>query len=293
MRSWRRGVPTKKTPFRHIDKVIDRPFYSSYDLAQFADAKQWCDEGQRRFPADYHFAICHLRLLASRAEEPDIARAWRLRDSVKTIAPGNQREFWTSTAQLLVAAVLARAKLADSARHVIQRSRANSEIDPTHDLAEEEAYAYTLLGDNQAAFTALKTYWTANPNQQKAMADNPGWKFELACVRPGLEEGGRGSLDLFGCSRATLLRSPCNCTAVEILYGLQPGVLSITACKSRPCSFVTGQFLHGKYIASRSQTQLRAEQSPLPEFQQRSSEGPSNASHRSRIHSTDSSPHGA
>ena len=168
----------------NIDKVIDRLFYSSYDLAQFADAKQWCDEGQRRFSADYHFAICHLRLLASRAEEPDVARAWRLRDSVTALAPGSQREFWTSTAQLLVAAVLARAKLADSARHVLQQSRGSAEIDPTHDLAEEEAYAYTLLGDNQAAFKALKTYWTANPNQQKAMADNPGWKFELLVSDP-------------------------------------------------------------------------------------------------------------
>ena len=162
----------------NIDKVIDRLFYSSYDLAQFADAKQWCDEGQRRFPADYRFATCHLRLLASRAEPPDVPRAWRLRDSVAALAPGQEREFRTLTAQMLAAAVIARAKLADSARHVAQLSRGNSEIDPTHDLAEEEAYVYTLLGDNPAAFKALKTYWTANPNQQKAMADNPGWKFE-------------------------------------------------------------------------------------------------------------------
>ncbi len=71
----------------NIDKVIDRLFYSSYDLAQFADAKQWCDEGQRRFPADYHFATCRLRLLATRAEEPDVARAWRLRDSADGARP--------------------------------------------------------------------------------------------------------------------------------------------------------------------------------------------------------------
>jgi hypothetical protein len=85
---------------------------------------------------------------------------------------------------LIVAAVLARAKLADSARHVAQQSRGNTEIDPTHDLAEEEAYVYTLLGDHQAAFKALKTYWTANPDQQKAMADNPGWKFDALVSDP-------------------------------------------------------------------------------------------------------------
>ncbi len=161
----------------NIDKVIDRLFYSSYDLAQFADARQWCDEGQRRFPADYHFAMCHLRLLASRAEEPDIARAWRLRDSVVALAPEQERAFRRLQAQMITAAVLARAKLPDSARSVIQQSRGNTEIDPTHDLAEEEAYAYTLLGDNKAAFRALKSYWTANPAQQEAMREGTGWRW--------------------------------------------------------------------------------------------------------------------
>ena len=33
----------------NIDVVIDRLFYSNYDLAQFEEARQWCDEGQRRF----------------------------------------------------------------------------------------------------------------------------------------------------------------------------------------------------------------------------------------------------
>ena len=162
----------------NIDKVIDRLFYSSYDLGQFADAKQWCDEGRRRFPADYHFAMCHLRLLSSRAEEPDVSRAWRLRDSVAALAPEQEREFRTLQAQMIAAAVIARAKLADSARQVAQQSRGNTEIDPTHDLAEEEAYVYTLIGDYKAAFKALKSYWTANPTQQKAMAESPGWRFE-------------------------------------------------------------------------------------------------------------------
>jgi hypothetical protein len=68
--------------------------------------------------------------------------------------------------------------LPDSARQVAQRSRGTTQIDPTHDLAEEEAYVYALLGDTKAAFKALKTYWTANPTQQKAMAEAAGWRFE-------------------------------------------------------------------------------------------------------------------
>ncbi len=98
--------------------------------------------------------------------------------ALTALAPEQEREFRTLQAQMIAAAVIARAKLADSARSVVQRSRGTTEIDPTHDLAEEEAYVYTLLGDSKAAFKALKTFWTANPTQQKAMAESAGWRFE-------------------------------------------------------------------------------------------------------------------
>jgi TolB-like protein/tetratricopeptide (TPR) repeat protein len=162
----------------NIDVIIARLFNASYDLGQFAEAKQWCDEGEKRFPANYRFAMCRLRLLGTRAGEPDVARAWRLRDSVVALSPEGEREFRLLSAQMAVAAVLARASLSDSARHVIERSRGTSEIDPSRDLMEEEAFAQALLGDNGAAFRALREYWTANPSHRKDMAESPGWKFE-------------------------------------------------------------------------------------------------------------------
>jgi hypothetical protein len=79
---------------------------------------------------------------------------------------------------MAVAAVLARAGLADSARHVVERSRGNAEVDPSRDLTYDEAFVQTLLGDHEAAFKALKTYWTANPERQAGMAESPGWQFK-------------------------------------------------------------------------------------------------------------------
>ena len=168
----------------NIDKVIDRLFYSSYDLGQFADAKQWCDEGQRRFPADYRFVMCRLRLLASRAEAPDIPRAWRLRDSAAALAPEQDRKFRALTAQMIVAAVIARDKLADSAR--ARGTGIAREHHHRSDPRPRRGGGVRLHPSRRhaAAFKALKTYWTANPSQQKAMAESAGWRFEALQSSP-------------------------------------------------------------------------------------------------------------
>ncbi len=162
----------------NIDIIIARLYLSSYDLAQFAEAKQWCEEGVRRFPKNYRFAECRLGMLTTRAAEPDVALAWQLRDTVEGLAPESQREYRTLAAGMAVAAVLARAGLADSARRVVERSRGNAEVDPSRDLMFDEAFVQTLLDDHPAAFKALKNYWSANPERQAAMAESPGWQFE-------------------------------------------------------------------------------------------------------------------
>jgi serine/threonine-protein kinase len=162
----------------NIDVIIARLYSSSYDLAQFADAKQWCEEGGRRFPKNYRFAECRLGLMTSRAAEPDVARAWRLRDSIVDLAPASEKDRLSLSSQMAVAAVLARASLSDSARHVAERSRGNAEIDPSRDLLYDEALVHVLLGDHKAAFKALRGYLAANPGRQKGIAESPGWQLE-------------------------------------------------------------------------------------------------------------------
>jgi hypothetical protein len=69
-----------------------------------------------------------------------------------------EREYQRLSGQMMVTATLARANLPDSARRLVQRSRGNSEIDPTRDLIYAAAFVNTLLGDTTAAIEALKTY---------------------------------------------------------------------------------------------------------------------------------------
>jgi serine/threonine-protein kinase len=159
------------------DQVLWRLFLSSYDLAQFIDAVHWCEEGQRRFPADFRFVKCGLFLMTSKAKEPDVALAWKLADSAAKLSPASRRDFEKLEGQMLVAIVLARAKQIDSARHVAQRARAGPDVDQTRDLKLDEAYMHLLVGDRDEALRSLKAYLAANPDRRAGMADDPGWWF--------------------------------------------------------------------------------------------------------------------
>ena len=194
-RSWRRGARTKKTPTSptstRSSTACSTPHTIWPSLPTRSSGATRASGASRPTTASPCATSACLRPGRRRqmCRAPGgFGTAWR------RSPPSRSEQFRTLTAQMTVAAVLARAKLADSARHVAQRSRGTTEIDPTHDLAEEEAYVYTLLGDNKAAFKALRTYWTANPTQQKAMAESAGWKFESLSIRPRMEQGGRGPL---------------------------------------------------------------------------------------------------
>jgi serine/threonine-protein kinase len=166
--------------------ILDRLFSAAYDLDQPVPAARWCDEGARRFPGDARFAICQLYLMTMRGRTPDVARAWRLatsdvvRDDPSTGAP----EYHVRQARMIVAMVLARAGLADSARAVIRSARAGSDVDPTKDLYHDEAYAQLLAGDHKAALTALKTFLAANPEWREGLAEDPGWWFRDLALDP-------------------------------------------------------------------------------------------------------------
>jgi eukaryotic-like serine/threonine-protein kinase len=161
----------------NADVVLARLFYVSYDLGQFTDATHYCEEGQRRFPTNSKFVECQLYLLTSRGRDPDVALAWKLADSAVRLAPEQEREYQRLNGQMMVAATLARANLPDSARRLVQRSRGNSEIDPTRDLIYAAAFVNTLLGDTTAAIEALKTYLVANPEKRASLAQDPSWWF--------------------------------------------------------------------------------------------------------------------
>jgi eukaryotic-like serine/threonine-protein kinase len=177
----------------NADQVLSRLFLASYDLGQLVDAVHWCDEGHRRFPADFKFLSCQLWLMTSKAKDPDPKLAWMLADSASKLAPAPDREFESRKARLGVAAVLARKSasdrtLADSARRVAERARGNGEVDPTRDLAYIEAFVRTLLNDREEAVRLLKQYVAANPDRRADLADESGWWFRGLLDYPQFQE---------------------------------------------------------------------------------------------------------
>jgi len=157
------------------DQILWRLYATSYDLDQTADAIHWCAEGGRRFPEKPQFLDCQLWLMTARAVEPDAAKAWQLVDAMGKLTPARQWRLERLRADIGVAAVLARAGLADSARRVLARSQASAELDPERELLSFEAFARTLLGDREGALRLLTEQIAANPQHRVGLARFSHW----------------------------------------------------------------------------------------------------------------------
>ena len=113
--------------------------------------------------------------MTTRAAEPDVAEAWRLVDELRELTPEEEWPYRQRESQLLVAAVLARAGMADSARAVIARSRGDVEVDPERELLSYEAFVQILLGNPDRAIKLIETYLTANPEHREGLARHQAW----------------------------------------------------------------------------------------------------------------------
>jgi serine/threonine-protein kinase len=162
----------------NAEVVYYRLFTSSYDLGKFTpDAERYCDEIVRRFPGKANAMKCQLLLLTTKAKTPDVPKAWALADSIVQRSPAARQPVERLVQDMFVAAVLARANLADSARKVVQRSKGDEQLDPTRDLMQRSAFVYTLLGDTTAAVAALKVFLASHENLRSELAEDPGWWF--------------------------------------------------------------------------------------------------------------------
>ena len=156
--------------------ILWRLYSTAYDLEKPLEAKQWCDEGTRRFPANPRFVQCQLWLLTLRGTKTTPTDAWRLLiPALQKVTPSKDWPFESREAAMLVAAGLARAGLADSARRVLVRSRGNPQIDPSRDLIIDEAVIRVILGDKKEAINLLRQYLVANPDHRVGMANTQSW----------------------------------------------------------------------------------------------------------------------
>jgi len=154
---------------REAETVLERLFYASYDLAQFQEARRWCDEGARRFPNTARFVDCRLWLLLAPGADLDAPRAWSMVARADSFTPAAQRPFRARLRRILVGGALGRAGLRDSAEHVFAGARTTDpKIDPEQDLPGYEAVARAQMGDNEGAIALLRRY----------VASHPGHSFE-------------------------------------------------------------------------------------------------------------------
>ncbi len=172
---------------RDADRIYDRLMYAHYDLEQFRDAKVWCDEGARRFPENYKFAECKLWLMAAPSTDADVDAAWELAARLDSLAPEAQLAYEQRLGRLLVAAVLRKAGMPDSASSVFVRGRGDDAIDPAQDLLLYEAAMRATTGDLDGAMEALKRYVAANPQATFGQGGEIHWWWRELRNRPDFQ----------------------------------------------------------------------------------------------------------
>jgi len=139
-------------------QILFRLYHTSLDLGRVRDAVRWCETGRSRFPGDWRFTFCDLRILALAGTfQPDVAKAWSLVTALERVSPPTYLPRW----HLVVAGVLGRAGLRDSAEAVIRRARAAAPDDSELDFYEAETRM--VLGDPEAALRLLERYLKTNP----------------------------------------------------------------------------------------------------------------------------------
>ncbi len=163
--------------FSDANKVLWRLFTSSYDLDAPTDAQHWCGEGLRRFPDDVHFTECRLWLLTMQAVPARVDSAWEFFGQLRKLTSPEDWPLEQLDGQITVAAVLARAGAVDSARHLLDRSQGNPQIDPAQDLLFREAFVRTLLHDNDRALELLRRYLAGHEERRADLAKDYQWWF--------------------------------------------------------------------------------------------------------------------
>jgi hypothetical protein len=110
--------------------------------------------------------------------KPELDSAWAALDRLVQLSPPGMRPLNKLKGQMRLGIALARAGLADSARHVMERSRGDAEVDGGRELAQLEAVGRMILGDKDEAFKQLSVWLASNPQQLGAMDQDDSWEFK-------------------------------------------------------------------------------------------------------------------
>ena len=149
--------------------VLWRIHTAALDIGQFPPAQNACQEGRTRFPDDYRFRLCGIRLMATPAVAAAPDEAWRLLAEADSLAPDHDRDYYNVENRMFMAAVLHRAGLPDSARGTLARAARDADdprMDPHRDLWLREAIVRSRIGDTEQAVALVRRYLVANPGHR-------------------------------------------------------------------------------------------------------------------------------
>jgi serine/threonine-protein kinase len=160
------------------NEIINRLFWTSHDLESFPEALKWCDEGHRRFPADPFYTECRLWMYTTPLQQPNLDSVWTYEQRYIAMFAPKMRPYKTKFAEVLVGGALARAGLADSARHVLDRAHPTPSEDPSREIEGYEAVMRVMIGtpaDKDAAVRLIEDYLTVNPEHRAGFAKRITW----------------------------------------------------------------------------------------------------------------------
>jgi hypothetical protein len=156
------------------DDLLEQLCATSFELGQLSDADGWCAEGRRRFPKEFAFPYYLLQMMPlSSPGRPRIDSAWVLLGELERTTPAAERAGSRPGWRMMVAGVIARAGLPDSARRVLAAARRAGT--GKADLDVYDAIALLVLGDQDAALERLQSYLAKHPSNGALVAAHPSF----------------------------------------------------------------------------------------------------------------------
>jgi hypothetical protein len=173
---------------KDIYKTIWRLFQNSIDMNNRTEAEKWCKVGRDRVPDNYRFTECRLWLYTLQGQKPTTDSIWGAYKDFLEHSPAGIRQFNTLRGGMLAALGLVRAGLADSARHVAERSRGNPQVDPAWELVLYEAKVRAQLGDKPEAVKLLRDFYANQPAALAFAKDDNSWWWDPLKDYPAYRE---------------------------------------------------------------------------------------------------------
>ena len=170
-----RGAMEADAYLSEMDRVYSTLLYAALNREHYDEAAAWCDTARARYPADPDFRNCRIRILGWSARGPQQVReAWRLVQEIENREPSERSGQMWADRRLLLAMILARSGMRDSALALIDLARAGDPADSTAAwMALAEAYVHLLLGERDLALPLIARALAANAHMRPYIAASP------------------------------------------------------------------------------------------------------------------------